>query len=210
MDERDVLRVVVIDDHPVVRHGIGSMICDEHHLDVVGEAESGREAVELLARTRPDIALIDLSLGDMNGIEVMAAARPSAPETRFIVLTIYGRCEDIQRAFAGGASGYLLKDAGREELLAAIRCVSAGRRYVQSSLASRLFDTSAPAFTCREQQILDLLVAGKTNAEIAADLGVSRETVKSHVRAVLGKLGVSTRSKAIVVAIRDGIARLNA
>lgn len=204
------IRVLIADDHPIVREGLRSLVTLDPGMEVVGEAADGRETIELGTRLRPDVALVDLRMPSVDGAEALAALRERAPEVRGIVLTTFSGDEDVVRAFRAGARAYLLKDASREELLACIRAVYEGRSWMSSvaveGLAARL---DADELTPRERDVLRLMVAGRGNKEIAATLRVAEGTVKAHVNRILSKLRVTTRTEAVTEALRRGLVHLD-
>jgi two-component system NarL family response regulator len=204
------IRVLIADDHPIVREGLRSLVSLDPAMEVVGEATDGREMIELGTRLRPDVALVDLRMPSVDGVEALAALRERAPEVRGIVLTTFSGDEDVVRAFRAGARAYLLKDASREELLACIRAVHEGRSWMSSvaveGLAARL---DADELTPRERDVLRLMVAGRGNKEIATTLHVAEGTVKAHVNRILSKLRVTTRTEAVTEALRRGLVHLD-
>ena len=203
-------RLLVVDDHHVVRSGLAASLGLENDLVVAGEAESGTRALELYPQWAPDVVLMDLRMRDGGGIETTAALRALAPEVRVIIYTTFDGEEDVYRAMQAGARGYLLKSAGREELLAAIRTVAAGGRYLPPELAQRLAGRIAgPDISEREIEVLRLISAGRSNKEIGAALHIAEDTVKRHVSNILGKLGVSDRAHAATEAIRRGFLHLD-
>ncbi|MCI0411751.1 response regulator transcription factor [bacterium] len=200
------IRVLVVDDHPVVREGLAAMISREPDMTVVAQARDARQAMELFRTHLPDVTLLDLSLPDQSGVEVIAALRPEFPDARFIVLSVFDGNEDIYRALKAGALSYLLKDSEPDELLHAIREINAGKKYLPGRVASKLAERITEDYlTSREQEVVQLMADGKSNKQIADDLNVSEGTVKNHVTNVLEKLGVTSRSHAIVEALRRGI-----
>ena len=203
------IRIVITDDHPVVREGFAAMIETEPDMAVVGQARSGEEALELFRRVRPDVTLMDLRMPGMGGVEAIRALRREFPNSRLIVLTTYDGDEDIYRALEAGAQAYLLKDMLCDEILGAIRTVHAGQRRIPAAVGIRLAERMAGMnLSEREQQVLDLVAAGKSNKEIAAALQITEATVKGHMTNILGKLGVTDRTQAVLTAIRRGLVHL--
>ncbi len=200
------IRVVVVDDHPVVCVGLAAMIESQPDMTVVGQASDGATAVELCRKTTPDVTLMDLRMPKMSGVDAIRAIRSTHPDAVFIVLTTYAGDEDIHRALSAGAQGYLLKGMPHEDLLQAIRRVSTGSRYlpqqVKEVLANR---TPGSDLSPRELQILELIVKGLSNKQIGDRLGISEGTVKWHVNAILGRLNVTDRTQAAVAALSRGI-----
>lgn len=203
------IRVLIADDHPIVREGLRNLVTLDPGMHVVAEAADGQETVRLATSLKPDIALVDLRMPGMDGVEALAAIRERAPEVRTVVLTTFSGDEDVYRAFRAGAKAYLLKDASRDELLSCIRAVHDGRSWVSSvaveGLAAHI--ESSP-LTPRERDVLRLVVAGQGNKEISARLRIAEGTVKAHVNRILHKLGVATRTEAVTAALRRGIVRL--
>jgi DNA-binding NarL/FixJ family response regulator len=204
-----VIRVLAVDDHPLVRKGIASIIAAEADMRLVGEASDGREAVELFRRERPDVTLMDLRMPGMDGIAAVAAIREEFPEARVIALTSYDGDQDIFRALEAGVQGYLLKEMVHTEVVRAIRLVHAGKRLVPPEVAERLGGLlPQAALTPREVEVLGLVAEGLANKEIAARLGTASGTVKMHIQNVLGKLGAADRTHAVAIALKRGIIRL--
>jgi DNA-binding NarL/FixJ family response regulator len=204
------IRVLVVEDHNVVRQGLMALIKSVPDMTVVGGASNGLEGLELFRKHQPDITLMDLRMPVMNGVEATRAIRKDFPLARIIVLTTYDGDEDIYRALQAGARGYILKDMFGEELMAAIRAVRAGRTHIPKVVADRLAERMAgPNLTTRELSVLKLIVAGKSNKEIATDLGIFESTVKTHVNSILSKLGVSDRTQAATSALQRGIVHLD-
>jgi DNA-binding NarL/FixJ family response regulator len=200
---------MVTDDHPVVRGGFAAMIETEPDMAVVAQASSGEEALELFRRVRPDVTLMDLRMPGMGGVEAIRTLRREFPDSRLIVLTTYDGDEDIYRALEAGAQAYLLKDMLCDEILAAIRAVHAGQRRIPAAVGTRLAERMAGMnLSEREQQVLDLVAAGKSNKEIAAALEITEATVKGHMTNILGKLGVTDRTQAVITALRRGLVHL--
>ena len=203
------IRIMLVDDHPVVREGFGAMIGTEPDMIVVAQARSGEEALQLFRRERPDVTLMDLRMPGMNGVDTIRAIRREFPHSRFIVLTTYDGDEDIYRALEAGAQAYLLKDMFCEEILSAIRAVHAGQRRIPAAVGTRLAERmSGLELSEREHQVLALVATGKSNKEIATELAISEATVKGHVTNMLSKLGVTDRTQAVLTALRRGIVHL--
>lgn len=205
----DAIRILVVDDQFVVRMGLVSIIDAQPDMRVVAEAVNGRMAIELFRRYSPQITLMDLRMPVMDGIEATRSVISEFPGARIIVLTTYEGEEDIYRALQGGARGYLLKDALRDELLSAIRAVHSGRKFIPPGIAARLAERiPMNDLTSRELEVLGLIVKGMNNADIAAALSISKGTVKIHVNNILSKMGVSDRTQAATAAIKRGIVHL--
>lgn len=204
------ISVLVVDDHQIVRQGLVALINSEPGLKVVAEAADGQQAVELFRQHRPDVTLMDLRLPGMGGVEATRAIRREFAAARIIVLTTYDGDEDIYRALQAGAQGYLLKGMSFDELLDAIRTVHAGARRIPAPVAERLAERmTGQELTGRELQVLELIVKGRSNREISAELAISEATVKSHINSLLGKLGVSDRTQAATSALQRGIIHLD-
>ncbi len=203
------IKVMVVDDHPAFRKGLAALIESEPDFQVVAEAGDGREAIELFRKARPDVALMDLRLPGMGGVEATMAIRKEFPDARIIVLTTFDADEDIYRAIQSGARSFLLKDPPADELAAAIRAVHAGERKLPSHIASRLEERKQRAdLSPREMDVLQLLIKGRSNKEIASALFISEDTVKAHLKTLFAKLNVRDRTEAAVSAIRHGIVHL--
>ena len=204
------IRIVCIDDHPIVREGLASIIALQSDMEMAGEAESGAQGLALFRRLKPDIALVDLRLPDMNGHELTRQILEHSPEARIIVLTSFEGDADIERALAAGARGYVVKGVPREELLGAIRAVHAGKKHIHGSVAEKLAEhMGSEKLSERELQVLKEMAAGKRNKEIGAELSIAEDTVKMHVKNILEKLQVNDRTEAVTVAIRRGILHLD-
>ena len=200
------IRVLIADDHPLVRQGVVAVVAAQSDMAVVGEAGDGREAVELFKKLGPDVALVDLGLPILDGIGVMEAIGAEFPGSRFIALTVYQGDEDIHRALQAGARAYLLKSAPSSQLVAAIRAVHAGLRKIPPELASRISDRGPGAgLTSREIEVLKLVAKGCTNVEIARELHITSGTAKWFVSSILSKLGVDDRTEAVTTALERGI-----
>jgi DNA-binding NarL/FixJ family response regulator len=198
-----MIRVLVVDDHPVVRHGLIAILRYEQDIQVVGDAADGAEAVRLILEQRPDVVLLDLRLPQLSGIEVMRQVRAQAPQVRFLVLTTYDTDEYIGPALAAGAQGYLLKDATPDELSRAVEPGVAARLLERISENERGEELSA-----RELEVLRLLVAGASNKLIASQLTLSENTIKSHISHIFDKLDVQSRAEAVAVALQRGLVPL--
>lgn len=210
MSKLPVIRVLVIDDHHVVRSGLAASLGMEDDLQVVAEADSGEQAAALARTHRPDVVLMDLRMPGGGGLAATAELRTAVPGAHVLMFTTFEGEEDIYRAMQAGARGYLLKSASREELLTAIRAVAAGERYLPPALAHRLAArVAAQDLSPRELEVLRLIGQGKANKEIAAVLGISDETVKRHVSNLLVKMGVADRTQATSEAIRRGLIHLD-
>ncbi|WP_431266250.1 response regulator [Roseateles chitinivorans] len=200
------IRLLVVDDHPMVRTGIGAVISGQPDMTLVAEAEDGLEAVAMFERHRPDVTLMDLQMPRMNGMVAMGEILRRWPSARIVVLTTYRGDVQALRALKIGAWGYLLKNTLRKELVNAVREVHAGRRYVAAEVALELSRRVADeALSAREVEVLAEVAAGGANKQVADRLGVSEETVKSHMKNILVKLGASDRLQAVVIAMRRGI-----
>jgi two-component system NarL family response regulator len=201
--------VLVVEDHHVVRQGLVSLLNVVEGMEVVGEAADGVEAIAQYRKHQPDITLIDLRLPRMSGVDAIQRIRMESPNARFIVLTTYDGDEDIYRALKAGAKAYLLKGMTTDELIAAIRVVHAGKSHIPQAIAEKLAERmGVEELTPREMDVLEQIVSGKSNKEIADELGVSEATVKTHINSLLGKLGVTDRTQAATAAIRRGIVPL--
>lgn len=204
------LRIMLIDDHYLVRVGLTSIIALEPDMMVCAEAATGEQAIALFAAKRPDVTLMDLRLPGMSGLETTQAIRMEFPDARIIILSTYVSDEEIYAAVQGGAMAYLVKSVAREELVLTIRKAAAGRRHVPPELAARLADRLSHAtLSGRELDVLRLLVGGKRNREIASALDITEGTVKLHVSSILGKLDVADRTEAVSVALQRGLVHLD-
>ena len=204
----DDIRVLLADDHGVVRKGLVALLHEAGGMQVVAEAKDGAEAVSLYRQHRPDVLLLDLRMPELDGVEVVAAVRQEFLTARIIVLTTFDTDEDIYRALRAGAKGFLLKDATFSEIVESIRAVHAGKTCIPASIAAKLANRSAtPDLTPRELDVLRLIVDGKSNREASMVLYVSEETVKSHIKSILSKLGVGDRTSAATMALKRGLVR---
>jgi DNA-binding NarL/FixJ family response regulator len=203
---RDQIRILAVDDHPLLRQGITALIADESDMALVAEAENGREAIEQFRKHRPDVTLMDLLMPEMNGVEATAAIRGEFPDARIIILTTYMGDIQVARALNAGASGYVLKATLRTQLLAGIRAVHAGRKVVPADMIVSSVDHRARvALSPSELRVLRLVADGLSNKQIAAKLAVSEEAVKGQVKSILSKLGASDRTHAATIGVRHGI-----
>jgi len=202
-------RILVVDDHPVVRFGLAAIVNAQADLVVVAQAGTGAEAVALFRQHQPDITLMDLRLPGMSGVEAIRAIRLEFPASRFIVLTTYEGDEDIHNALEAGAQAYLLKGMSQDELLKAIRAVRAGLKFIPARV-SKTLQTRPPKseLSAREQQVLELIVKGQSNKEIANALGITEGTVKWHVNIILSLLNVTDRTQAALAALQRGIVHM--
>jgi two-component system, NarL family, response regulator len=204
-----MIRVLSVDDHPMLRDGITALIASQPDLEMVGEAADGREALEQFRKHRPDITLMDLQMPEMNGIDAIYAIRGEFPDARTIVLTTYSGDVQVTRAMKAGARAYLLKSLLRKELLDTIRAVHAGQKRLVPELAAELAEHSTDEFlTAREIAVLRLISAGNANKEIGALLSITEETVKGHVKNILSKLDAKDRTHAVTIGLRRGIVEL--
>ncbi|HVJ06762.1 MAG TPA: response regulator transcription factor [Acidisarcina sp.] len=206
----DPIRIMVVEDHNIVRQGLVALLGTVSDFEIVAEAADGRQAVELFRQHQPDITLMDLRLQKMNGVEAIGRIRSDFPQARIIVLTTFDGDEDIYRALQAGARGYLLKGMEGDELMDAIRAVHSGKSRIPSAVAERLAGRmSGPVLTDRETDVLRLIVKGNSNKEIASKLSITEATVKTHVNSLLSKLGVSDRTQAATTALQRGIVHLD-
>jgi DNA-binding NarL/FixJ family response regulator len=204
------IRLLVVDDHPVVRGGLVALLGTVDDMNVVAEASDGREAFEQYSLHQPDVTLMDLRLPGVGGVEAIQLIRAKWPAARVIVLTTFDGDEDIYKAIQAGAKAYLLKGMSVEELISAIRAVHQGRVRIPAAIAEKLAERmSGPQLTHREIEVLQAIVRGRSNKEIGSDLNISEATVKTHINSLLGKLGVSDRTSASTAAIQRGIVHLD-
>ena len=204
-----LLKIMIVDDHPIVREGLAALIKSSTDMTVVAEASNGREAVELFLEHLPDVTLMDLSMPVMDGVDAITAIRLRMPTARIVVLTTFNDDDNIFRGLRAGARAYLLKDTPRSELLACIRIVADGQKVIPPAIAAKLADRlTSFALSPRELEVLQLLVDGLGNKQIATRLYVAEGTVKTHIVAILRKLDVTDRTQAVVCALKRGIVRL--
>jgi DNA-binding NarL/FixJ family response regulator len=210
-----VTRVLLVDDHELVRQGIAAMLTGSPDLKVVGEAKTGREALEVARRELPDVVLMDVRMPDMDGLEATKRIKEERPRTAVIMLTMHDNPSYLRDAVRAGAAGYLLKDVSKDELIDAVKQVATGGAFIESQMLKGMLSEMKPTsrgespaaknLTKREREILALVAEGMSNREIAEKLVLSPETVKSHVAAILEKLNVSDRTQAAIYAVRNGL-----
>jgi DNA-binding NarL/FixJ family response regulator len=199
------IRVLAVDDHPLIREGIAHLIARESDMQLIAEADNGREAVRQFRAHRPDVTLMDLQMPEMNGLDATVAIRNEFPQARIVVLTTYPGDAQVLRALKAGAQAYLLKTALNTELRQVIRAVHAGRKSLSAELSYQLAEHATDeALTAAETRVLRLIAAGNANKEIAAQLAVSEETVKGQVSRILAKLGAKDRTHAVVIGLKRG------
>lgn len=203
------IRILTVDDHPLIRQGIASMLALESDMEVVGEAADGNEGMAQFRRLLPDVTLVDLQMPGIDGIELTRRLRGEFPQARLIILTTYRGDANAREALAAGASGYLLKSSLRGELIGAVRRVAQGKRCLSAEISEEIAQhLGEEALTARELSILSALAQGWENKRIANTLGISAETVKSHVARIFEKIGARNRTEAIHIALRRGLVRL--
>jgi DNA-binding NarL/FixJ family response regulator len=209
MSDSTTIRVILVDDHPVVRFGLAAIIGLQPDMAVVAEAGSGEEACSICAKQPADVVLMDLRLPGLSGVEAIRAIRKERPKLRFIVLTTYDGDEDIHRALEAGAQAYILKGMSHGELVNAIRTVHSGLKYIPPSVSKSLAERPPHSeLSAREMEVLELIVKGRSNREIGEALGISEATVKWHINIILSRLNVSDRTQATVAALQRGIVHL--
>lgn len=209
MASQTPIRVMIVDDHPVVRNGLAMMIKYEPGMELVAEASNGQEAVDLFGQHQPDVTLMDLRMPGMGGVDAISTIRQAFVDARFIILTTYDGDEDIHRGLQAGAKAYLLKEAACEELLAAIRKVYGGKSHIPTEVGAKLAERmQSEDLSGREVEVIQLMAQGKSNREIGDLLKITEGTVKYHVNNIFSKLQVHDRTQAVVIALKRGIASL--
>jgi two-component system, NarL family, response regulator len=207
--QQEIIRILTVDDHQLLREGIVAVLERQLDMSVVGQAGSGREAIESFRRLRPDVTLMDLRMPDMSGLEAISAIRTEFPSARIVVLTTYAGDVQAAAALKAGAAGYLLKNLVRKELVETIRTVHAGKRSVPVEIATEIAEHVADDnLTAREIEVLRRVAAGKSNKLVAAELDISEGTVKTHMKSILPKLDASDRTHAVMIALKRGILEL--
>ncbi|MBC7924345.1 MAG: response regulator transcription factor [Bryobacteraceae bacterium] len=203
------LRIMIVDDHPIALEGLAAILNASSDFNLVGAARSGEEAIERFAEFHPDVTIMDLRLGALDGIETIRRIRTSHPGSHFVVMTTFDGDENVYRAIEAGASAYLLKDSLRQELFSAIHAASQGRRHVSASVAAQLAQNLPRVdLTPREREVLELMASGMRNKEIAAALGIAEFTARVHVQNILGKMRVNDRTEAVVIGFKRGFLHL--
>lgn len=206
---KNTIRILTVDDHPLLREGIAAILGLQPDMQLVGEAEDGAQAIKIFRELRPDVTLMDLQMPILNGVETIARIRKDFPDARIIVLTTYAGDVQALRAMRAGAAGYLLKGALRRDLLDTIRAVHGGRRYLSPEIAQQIaLHSSEDSLSEREIDVLRLVAIGKANKEIAGELSVSEDTVKAHLKSIFAKLNVGDRTQAVTLALKRGIIEL--
>jgi DNA-binding NarL/FixJ family response regulator len=206
MNATSPIRILSVDDHPMLREGIAAVLASEQDLLLVAEASNGREAVDQFRTHRPDVTLMDVQMPELNGIDAIVKIREEFPDARIIVLTTYTGDVQAARAFKAGASGYLLKNMVRKELIDTIRTVHAGKKRIPAEIAVEMAEHhSDDALTGREVEVLREVAGGNANKIVAQRLSISEETVKAHMKSILSKLGANDRTHAVTIAVKRGI-----
>ena len=203
-----LIRILTVDDHPLLRQGIATLVNAESDMKLVAEASNGQEAIEQFRMHRPDITLMDLQMPDLNGIEAISRIRSEFPDARIIVLTTYTGDVQVLRALKAGARGYILKRQLHRELLDSIRAACSGQKQIPSEIAADLVEHAKDELTPREVDVLRLIAAGNANKRIADQLSIGEASVKSHVANILSKLGANDRTHAVTIGLRRGIIEL--
>ena len=204
--DRSLIRILSVDDHPLLREGVTALLAGQPDMQMVAEASNGREAVEQFRKHRPDVTLMDLQMPEMNGVDAMMAICAEFPQARIIVLTTYTGDVQVMRALRAGARAYLLKSSLRKELVETIRVVHAGQKRILPEVASELAEHATDdSLSSREVEVLRLVSGGNANKEIAAQLSITEETVKGHIKNILAKLGANDRTHAAMIGLKRGI-----
>ncbi len=204
------MRIAIVDDHRIVREGIRWMLSDATSIEIAGEADSGQTLLDLLATTPVDVALVDVRMPGMSGLEALERVRVEFPQVRVIILSMHDQPAYVRRAIELGASGYLLKNTGRDELIRALETVSEGGAYLQGEVVSPLIvevksDSPTIRLSPREQEVLQLVASGFENKQIGSELDISEATVKTYLRGIFDRFGVSSRAEAVAVGLREGL-----
>jgi len=206
MNAPGAIRILTVDDHPMLREGIAAVLGSEQDIVLVAEAANGREAIEQFRTHRPDVTLMDVQMPEVNGIDAIVKIREEFPDARIIVLTTYSGDAQAARAFKAGASGYLLKNMVRKELIDTIRTVHGGKKRIPAEIAVEMAEHHGDdALTLREIQVLREVAAGNANKMVAQLLHITEETVKAHMKSILSKLSANDRTHAVTIALRRGI-----
>ncbi|WP_375473754.1 response regulator [uncultured Nostoc sp.] len=209
MSQSTTIRVLIVDDHAIVRKGLATIINRDPEMTAIAQAENGQQAIDAFREYQPDVTLMDLRMPKMGGVEAIMAICAEFKQARIAVLTTYDSDEDIYRGLQAGAQGYLLKDAKPGELLNAIRAIHNGQKYIPPEVGAKLLQRmSNPELSERELEVLRLMAQGMSNQEIGTALNIGESTVKSHVNRILSKLGVSDRTQAVITAVKRGIVSL--
>ncbi|MBN3878075.1 MULTISPECIES: response regulator [unclassified Nostoc] len=209
MSQSTNIRILIVDDHSIVRQGLATIINRDPEMTVIAQAEDGQQAITLFREYQPDVTLMDLRMPQMPGVEAITAICAEFKAARIVVLTTYDGDEDIYRGLQAGAKGYLLKDAKPNELLSAIRTIHRGQQYIPPEVGAKLVQRmSNPELSERELDVLRLMAQGMSNLEISSTLSIGESTVKSHVNRILSKLGVNDRTQAVIIAVKRGIVNL--
>ncbi|MEG4058845.1 MULTISPECIES: response regulator transcription factor [unclassified Microcoleus] len=208
-NQSSTIRVLIVDDHSIVRQGLATIINRDPEMTVIAQAEDGQQAIVCFGEHQPDVTLMDLRMPQIGGVEAITAICAQFKSARIIVLTTYDGDEDIYRGLQAGAKGYLLKDTKPKELLNAIRMINRGQQYIPPEVGAKLVQRmSNPELSDRELEVLGLMGQGMSNSDIATALTIGESTVKSHVNRILSKLGVSDRTQAVIIAVKRGIVTL--
>ena len=209
MKSADKIRVLIVDDHKMVRAGLAALLETETDIEVIGQAENGRDAVEQSSRLAPDVVIMDLMMPVMDGVEATRLIHERTPDVRILVLTTFGTSDGIAHALEAGASGAIMKSADTPDLADAIRKVSKGERTISDEIERQLkIDPPISQLTPRQKDILDSMVRGLSNPDIAKQLGIRRDGVKQHIKAILSKIGASNRTEAVAIALRKHLLKI--